>query len=158
MDSKRVTTTVAGTIIKIAIAAVVIYFVYNTAVGAYDYGFRVFAEPPMEEAPGTVVNVVIAEGTSQTEVGKLLEEKGLVREAKLFNIQEIVSEYKDKIRPGAYELNTSMTAEEILAVIAAEPETVEGETVGGSLKDTVDETESGTGEPETISEEAGTEE
>lgn len=156
MDSKRVTTAVAGTIIKIAIAAFVIYFVYNTAVGAYDYGFRVFAEPPMEEAPGTVVNVVIADGTSSTEVGKLLVEKKLVRDAKLFNVQEVLSEYKDKIRPGAYELNTSMTAEEILAVIAAEPETVEGGNAGESLKDTVDEAETGTGEPETISGEAGT--
>lgn len=156
MDSKRVTTAVAGTIIKIAIAAFVIYFVYNTAVGAYDYGFRVFAEPPMEEAPGTVVNVVIADGTSSTEVGKLLVEKKLVRDAKLFNVQEVLSEYKDKIRPGAYELNTSMTAEEILSVIAAEPETVEGGNAGESLKDTVDEAETGTGEPETISGEAGT--
>lgn len=156
MDSKRVTTAVAGTIIKIAIAAVVIYFVYNTAVGAYDYGFRVFAEPPMEEAPGTVVNVVIADGTNSTEVGKLLEEKKLIRDAKLFNVQEVLSEYKDKIRPGAYELNTSMTAEEILAVIAAEPETVEGGIVGESRKDTVDEAETGTGESETITGEAGT--
>ena len=47
-----------------------------------------------------------------------LEEYGLIRNQNLFYAQYMVSEYKDKFVPGNYDLNTSMTAEEMMAVMS----------------------------------------
>lgn len=122
------TSTVMGTILKIALAILIVVGVYRAATSAYEYGFRLFAEPPMETAPGTAVNLVITDNKSDKEIAELLQTNGLIRDAKLFRLQERISEYYGKIQPGAYELNTSMTAEEILAVIAPEPTTEEENT------------------------------
>ena len=73
----------------------------------------------MSEEPGITISVSITEDMDTMAVGKLLESKGLIRDARLFYVQEIVSEYKDKIQPGIFELKTSMTAEEILTVLGA---------------------------------------
>ena len=64
---------------------------------------------------------------SAKEVGEMLQEKGLIRDANLFRIQELLSENHGKIQPGIYDLSTTMTAQEMLAVIAVEPESEEEE-------------------------------
>ena len=53
------------------------------------------------------------------EIGQLLQEKGLIRDAKHFYLQEFFSSYHKKLQPGIYELNTAMTPEEMMAVMAA---------------------------------------
>ncbi|MDD3661227.1 MAG: hypothetical protein PHT89_10960 [Lachnospiraceae bacterium] len=119
MDGGRITGTIAGTLIKTAILIVMVFGIYKMAIGAYEFGYRVFAEPAMSEEPGITISVSITEDMDTMAVGKLLESKGLIRDARLFYVQEIVSEYKDKIQPGIFELKTSMTAEEILTVLGA---------------------------------------
>ena len=52
------------------------------------------------------------------QVANALEEYGLIRNQNLFYAQYMVSEYKDKFVPGNYDLNTSMTAEEMMAVMS----------------------------------------
>jgi UPF0755 protein len=66
------------------------------------------------------VTVTVTEGESARTIGNTLEQKGLIRDSRLFVIQEMLSAYKDKLLPGTYELNTSMTAEEMMAVMANE--------------------------------------
>jgi UPF0755 protein len=70
------------------------------------------------------------------EVGEILQEKGLIRDAKLFYLQELFSNYHGKLQPGIYELSNSMTPEEMMAVMAANaPDEIEGEeevTVSGN--------------------------
>lgn len=128
MEGKHVTSAVIGTVLKITIAAVVIIVIYNAAVAAYDYGYRIFAESPMAEEPGEERKIEIPKDSSAAQIGRILEANGLIADSKLFVLQEFLSEHKGKTNPGVYELNTSMTAEEMLAVIAAEPETTESET------------------------------
>ena len=55
-----------------------------------------------------------------------MEEKGMIRDARLFYVQELLSSYHNKIKPGIYELRSDMTAREMLAVMSAEA--TEGET------------------------------
>ena len=56
-------------------------------------------------------------------IGEILESKGLIRDAKLFYVQNLLSHYKDKLRAGVYILNTSMTMEEMMQIMsAAEPD------------------------------------
>lgn len=127
MKVKYIIGSLAEMIIKIAAFVFIAMFVVRTATAAYDYGFRVFAEEPVEIGEGRIISVSIS-GTDAGEVGEMLQEKGLIRDANLFRIQELLSEHHGKIRPGVYDLNTSMTAQDMLAVIAVEPEEEEGET------------------------------
>lgn len=129
MNTRQIVTAVFGTVLKVVFAIVVIVLVYRAAVVAYDYGYRVFQEPPVSESPGMDVVVEITVGKSPLQIGQILETKGLIKDAKLFYIQNLLSRYKDKLQPGVYTLNTSMTMEEMMGVMAVEKEET-GETEG----------------------------
>lgn len=112
----------AQLIIKAVALAFIIMYVLRISTAAYDYGYRVFAETPISVGEGRTISVYIEVGDSAKEVGEMLQEKGLIRDANLFRIQELLSEYRGKIKPGIYDLSTSMTAQEMLAVISPEEE------------------------------------
>ncbi len=122
MDVKQFVMSLAETVIKIVAAVFIIMFVYDTAVKAYDYGYRVFAEEPMTIGEGRIISIYVKEEDSVKDIGNTLEEKGLIRDANLFLVQELVSEYHGKIQPGIYDLNTSMSTEEMLEIMAADAE------------------------------------
>lgn len=120
---------VAGAIVRVALAIIVVYYIYNGAMICYDYGYRIFTEPAMTVGEGRVVTVTITADMSASDIGKLFESRGLVRDAKLFTLQYYLSEYVKDVKPGVFELSTAMTAEEMMAVMAApkgEPEDIEG--------------------------------
>lgn len=108
------------TVLKVVLAVVVVMFVYKGATLAYDYGYRVFAEPPVDVAPGWDMDVVVEDGMGPKEIGILLESKGLIKDGTLFYLQNILSKYKGDLKAGTYTLNTSMTTEEMMAVISGE--------------------------------------
>lgn len=108
------------TVLKVVLAVVVVMFVYKGATLAYDYGYRVFAEEPMDVAPGIDMDIVIEEGMGPKEIGVLLESKGLIRDGTQFYLQNILSKYKGDLKSGKYVLNSSMTTEEMMAVISGE--------------------------------------
>ena len=129
MNIKQMVLAVLGMIFKVAVAVLVIVVVYKGAITAYDYGYRVFQEPPVAEKPGMDVSVEITMGKSALQIGEILEAKGLIRDAKLFYVQNLLSHYKDKLRAGTYTLNTSMTMEEMMEVMSAqEPDEAAGDT------------------------------
>lgn len=119
MDSKEIVLSVFATVFKVVLAIIVIMLVYKWSLSAYEYGERVFNEPPVSSGEGRDVTVTVAEGDTVREIGEMLQDKGLIRDAKLFRLQEMLSEYKDKLKPGTYELNTSMRTEEMLAILSA---------------------------------------
>ena len=122
MDGGRITSAIAGTIIKTAVVVVLVIVIYRTAIAAYDFGFRIYAEPAISQEPGRIISVAVTDEMEAMEIGELLENKGLIRDAKLFYVQEAVSEYKDKIQPGIYDLSTAMTAEEMLSTMGSKAE------------------------------------
>ena len=130
MDIKQLIGSVVETIIKIAAVVFLVSFVYDAAVKAYDYGYRVFAEEPGSVGDGRTISISVGAGDSVRDIGKNLEEKGLIRDANLFFVQELLSEYHGKILPGIYDLNTSMTNDEMLDIMSSEPE--EEEDTGAS--------------------------
>ncbi|MCR4750098.1 MAG: hypothetical protein K5877_09945 [Lachnospiraceae bacterium] len=116
---KELIGSIFSTAIKIVIGFIVVMFIRKYAILAYNYGYRVFTEPPVTlSGDGTNISVSIGEEHSALEVGKMLESKGLIRDGKLFLLQELVSENHGKIQPGKYDLNTTMTAEEMINVMA----------------------------------------
>lgn len=89
----------------------------------YEFGYRVFTEPPMDREPGRDVVLQITDDMSEHEIGGLLEDKGLVRDGTLFFAQLKLSAYSGKLVPGIYTLNTSMGAKDMMVVMAAQPDT-----------------------------------
>lgn len=104
--------------IKIVLAIIVVLFVYKYAIIAYNYGYRVFTEPPVSVGEGRSITVSVGEDNSTLEIGEMLETKGLIRDSKLFFLQELASENHGKIKAGKYELSTNMTATEMIAIMA----------------------------------------
>lgn len=107
----------------------------------YEFGYRVFTEAPVDAEPGRDVMVQISSHMSDMDIAKELKEKGLVEDAKLFYVQLKVSAYSGKFHDGVYTLNTSMTARDMMVVMAAAPEqsTAEDtETVTDSTEQTDD--------------------
>lgn len=125
MNSKEIVGSVFGMAFKIIAAVLIVMFVYKYAFLAYDYGYRLFGEKPITSGEGRMVTVTIPEDADAKKVGEILETKGLIRDAQLFVIQELLSDYHGAILAGEFELNTSMTAEEMLAVLSTEPKTEE---------------------------------
>ncbi|MDO5424699.1 MAG: endolytic transglycosylase MltG [Eubacteriales bacterium] len=109
--------------VRILLLALVVFGLWNLGQKAYTFGYRVFAQKSVSAPPGKNVSVTITEGMDAAELGKLLESKRLIQDAKVFQVQMSLSKYKDDLKPGTYILNTSQTADEMLAVLAGEAET-----------------------------------
>jgi len=107
---------------SVMMALLVLYGTVTVAMVAYDFGYRVFTEPAMEEEPGENVVVTIKSDMDGNEIGKVLKDNGLVRDENLFALQLALSAYKDRIVPGEYTLNTSMTAKEMMVVMSPSSE------------------------------------
>ena len=122
---------VCGTIIKIAFAVVVVVVLYRGAAKAYEYGYRIFEEPPVSSGEGYTITVNITENMSAKEMGQMLADTGLIRDPQLFIFQYMFSEFKEDLLPGEHDLSTAMTVEEMLEemtkekVVEAEPESSE---------------------------------
>lgn len=125
MNIKDILGSTVQIIVKVAVFAFIIMYVFRAATAAYDYGYRVFTEEPVSVGEGRIISVYIEGDESVLDVGNMLQEKGLIRDGRLFMIQELLSEHHGNIQPGVYDLNTSMTVQEMLEVIAVKPETDE---------------------------------
>lgn len=125
MNAKQLVASITETIVKVVIAVFIIMFVYDTGVKAYDFGYRVFAEEPMTTGEGRIISVYIEEGDSAKDIGVNLQEKGLIRDANLFFVQELLSENHGQIKPGIYDLNTSMSSSEMITIMSTEAEETE---------------------------------
>lgn len=106
----------------VMIVLLVLYGTISLSYKAYDFGYRIFTESPVDEKPGVNVEVTIEESMSSKQIAKLLEEKGLIRDADLFAVQYKLSAYAGEIIPGTYTLNTSQTAKEMMIIMADQVE------------------------------------
>lgn len=117
MKALNIVGTVFGAVLRVVITVGVVFLIYRGALISYDYGYRIFTEPAVSAGEGRKVTVSVTEDMSALDIGKLLESKGLVRDAKLFMMQYYLSEYLEDVKPGEFEFSTSMTAEEMMEVM-----------------------------------------
>lgn len=122
MSLKQVFIALLNMIFRLAISCVVVVAVYRAAMYSYHFGYMVFADATMEVAPGRDVSVVVEMDDEIMDIGETLERRGLISDAKIFFVQALLLEYKDEIAPGEYTLNTSMTPEQMLEVLASATE------------------------------------
>lgn len=117
MKGKQFAYSFLGTVIRAVILVVLAIVLVRLGGKAYHFGFRIFTEEPMSAPPGRDIQITVSKSDDTGDVAKMLEEKGLIKDAKLFRTQKALSMYDGDIHPGMFTLNTSMTAEEILAVL-----------------------------------------
>lgn len=135
---KDFTLALTGTIVRVALLILAIICIMNYAGKAYEFGYRIFAEEPMSEAPGRDISFVVNSSDSQKEIIQMLEDKGIIRDAKIFTVQKKLSIYKDDIEPGSYTLNTSMTNEEILMSLCGDEDSTDGLATAEELSEITD--------------------
>ena len=111
---------VAGGFFKIALYVCVAVLVIWIGKVTYQFGYNIFNQQAMSPGEGQQVTVVIKEGASAYKVGKTLEQKGLVKDALAFTIQERMSAYHGQIKAGTYLLSTAYTPTRIMAVLSGE--------------------------------------
>lgn len=109
------------TVIKFAVVATVVYYVYLASVECYTFGYRIFNEPPVS-ASTLEVSIIVKDSDSVYDVATTLEEKRLIADKNIFFFQEWFSKFKGDIQPGTYELNPSMTGDEMIQIMAANKE------------------------------------
>ena len=115
-------------IFRLALIIAVIYIIYTGATRCYDLGYRVYTEPAMSsEVTGKDVTITVPLDFSAKELAELFEEKGLTRDWMLLFLRYYGSEYREDMVGGTYTLNTSMTAEEMFAVMAGATEEEDSE-------------------------------
>ncbi len=108
-----------GDVIKIVLIVVVIMFCVSMSHRAYEIGYNIFYEKAVDEkGSGKTVEVTITDGMTVNQIGKLLKEEGLIKDAEVFYYQERFSSYHGKIVPGTYELSTEMTPSEMIKKMA----------------------------------------
>ena len=113
---------VLGAIFRVVVVVAAAYYIYHGAMMAYDYGYRIFTEPAISSGEGRKITVSITPDMSPVDIGELFENKGLVRDGKLFVLQYYLSEFRKDVKTGTFELSTAMTAEEMMEVMASSQE------------------------------------
>ena len=111
--------------ITVLLGVLVVCGLYRIGIQCYDFGYRVYTEPAVSEGDHTDVLVQITEDMEERDLAVLLEEKHLVRDSKLFFLQEKLYGYK--LVPGVYTLNPSMTPSELMAGMTPEEQPAEEE-------------------------------
>ena len=112
----------AGGFFRIALYVCVALLVFWIGKSSYNFGYQIFNQHAMSPGDGQEVTVVIKEGSSVYDIGKTLEKKGLIRDAKVFFIQEKLSNYTGQLKPGTYLLSTAYTPNRIMGILAGDTE------------------------------------
>lgn len=120
MSASKIVMRLVSISFTVLIFLMVVYGLYEIGLRSYSYGYRIFAEPPVTAGEGRDRLVQIKNSMSDSDIAKLLEEKGLIRDKWLFMLQLKLSGYSSRILPGRYTLNTSMTADEMMQVMSQE--------------------------------------
>ena len=114
---------VAGGFLRFGLYVCVIIAVVYIGKSAFDFGYAIFNQVPMaSEEDGRDITVVVEDGDSVYQIGKTLKNKGLIEDAKIFVIQEKLSNYKGQMKPGTYLLSTAYEPSRLLAIMAGDAE------------------------------------
>ena len=112
---------IAGGFFRLGVYLCVAIAVIYIGKSAYDFGYEIFNQKAVAtKENGRDITVVLKKDDSVYQIGKILKKKGLIKDAKIFVVQEKLSSYKGKLQAGTYILNTSMTPDEMMAILARE--------------------------------------
>lgn len=115
-----------GVLLNIVFYVVVVFVLYQVAATVYEYSYQVFGDRVCEEAPGRDVQITIEDGESTMQIAEKLYMNKIVVNQYTFYLK--VRLLEKKIMQGTFWLNTSMTYDEVLAVITDLSNTTQEET------------------------------
>ena len=110
---------VAGGFFKIALYVCVAVLVIWIGKVTYQFGYNIFNQQAMSPGEGQEVTVVIKEDATAYDIAKTLKSKGLIEDSL---VQEKLSNYSGKMRPGTYLLSTAYTPTRIMGILAGDAE------------------------------------
>ena len=113
---------VAGGFFKIALYVCVAVLVIWIGKVTYQFGYNVFNQQAMNPGEGQEVTVVIKEDATSYDIAKTLKSKGLIEDTLVFWVQEKLSNYSGKMKPGTYLLSTAYTPNRIMGILAGDAE------------------------------------
>ena len=113
---------IAGGVFRTALYICVAVLIFWGGKTAYQFGYNVFDQQAISPGAGLEVTVVIQEGSSVYDIGRILESKGLIEDAKVFYVQEKLSNYRGKLNAGTYLLSTAYTPTRIMGILAGDEE------------------------------------
>lgn len=123
MESSNIIAAIFSTILKITLSVAVIILVYRGVILGYEFGYGIFKQQPMTVVgDGRTVTVTVPEDMTPSQMGALFEKHGLIDNTALFLAQYYLSEFKEEVKPGVYELSTTMTVEEMMEIMATQAE------------------------------------
>lgn len=111
--------------ITVLFGVLVVCGLYQVGLRCYDFGYRVYTESAVSPDDGTDTLVQITDDMGKKELADVLEEKGLVRDARLFLVQETL--YGFRLQPGSYKVSTDMNARELMTAMTPVEEEDEAE-------------------------------
>lgn len=118
MRMKQVVGAIVNMLFRLGVSCLVVVAVYRAAMYSYHFGYMVFNDAAKEISPGRDITISIEMDDSVMKIGETFASRGLVEDAKIFYVQERLSEYHGDIQPGVYTLNTSMKPSELIAAMA----------------------------------------
>lgn len=115
---ERIGLALAGGIFRLALYACLALGVLWLARYTYGMGYDVFNQQAMSPGNGKEVTVVIPENSTTYEIGTILQSQGLIKDARVFWVQEKLSLFKDKLQPGTYRLSTAYTPNRMMEIMS----------------------------------------
>ncbi|MEG0806105.1 MAG: aminodeoxychorismate lyase [Lachnospiraceae bacterium] len=123
MSASKIVLKILSICISLLVIVLIIFGIFKIGVTSYEFGCRVFTEQPVDsERSAKELHVQITEGMSALSIGRLLEEKGLIRDSFLFVVQLQISDFRNSIKPGLYTLYTSQTTDEMMKIMSGQEE------------------------------------
>ena len=123
---KKAATGTLSVLLNIVVYAVIIFLIYRAVLFAFNFSYEVFGNTAMSQHDDTPVAIDIKDGYTSKEIAALLSEKGIIKYEMAFTIRMSLEGAEDNIVPGTYEVNETMTTEDIIMLItgsASESET-----------------------------------
>jgi UPF0755 protein len=117
-------------VINIAVVIVVVAVVLG-AVAAYAYYDRKMNEKPAKAWEGLIE---IPSGATTTGIANILEEEGVIADARAFIVYCKLNGYDGKLKAGKYQLNSSMSLEDVATILVEGKEHLVAITVPPGLR------------------------
>ena len=118
MNTRKAAMRVGSICLKVAMLVLIVLGIIYLGQTTYRYTRAVFGNEAYEEAPGKNAKVNVPQDISAKEMAEILEENGLIEDAKVFYIQMKMEDFGDTVKAGEYELNSSMSPAEMFRILS----------------------------------------
>ena len=118
MTTRKAVLRVASILYRVVFTVVIVLALVYVGQSTYRFTRAVFSDAAIEEEPGRNVKIQIKEEVNVKKLAEVLEKNGLIDSALVFRIQMKMKDFEDTVKPGNYEMNTSMSPSEMLKVLS----------------------------------------